>query len=128
RFIGRVGWPGYFFVLAVIVWSAAVAAEPQVGFPPALQGTWESTSPCDTGETSDRDDRFHISARQRLNYEEIEDAVSVEVLASKPLAWRIVTLSNVGPAGLEQAFIYVLDEDFLVVTDGRNTGAYMRCR
>ena len=126
--IRRVEWPAALVVLVAMLWSAAVSAQPGVGFPHVLHGTWESTLPCDTGETADRDDRFEISASQRLGYEEIEDLVSVEPLADKPLTWRVVTLSNVGPVGLEQAFIYVLDGDSLGVTDAHSAAAYRRCR
>lgn len=128
RPIGRAEWPASFIVVAALLWSAAVAAQPRVGFPQVLHGTWQATLPCEAGETSDRDDRFEISGSQRLGYEEIEDLVSVEPLADEPLTWRIVTVSNVGPVGLEQAFIYVLDGNSLVVTDARSVAASRRCR
>lgn len=128
RSIGRPKSPASFIVVAALLWSAAVAAQPGVGFPQVLHGTWQATLPCEAGEMSDRDDRFRISGSQRLGYEEIEDLVSVEPLADEPLTWRIVTVSNVGPVGLEQAFIYVLDGDSLVVTDAHSVAASRRCR
>lgn len=106
--------------------AAACAAEPV--FPAPMLGFWEPELPCDQGETSDRDGRFEITGRQRLNYEEIEDLVSAELLASSPRTWRILTTSNIGPEGLEQPFIYVLDDNVLTVADGRSARTYMRCK
>lgn len=93
-----------------------------------MLGVWEPELPCDPGEASDRDGRFEITGRQRLNYEEIEDLVSADLLTSSPRTWRILTTSNIGPEGLEQPFIYVLEGDLLTVADGRSARMYMRCK
>lgn len=112
---------------ALSAWCTAVAGEPPA-FPSPLTSVWEPGLPCDTGETSDRDTRFEITATQRLNYEEIEDIVSAELLTESPLTWRIVTTSNVGPPDLQQPFIYVLQGDLLAVSDGQSARMYSRCK
>lgn len=114
-------------LVVVLACSPAIAA-PSTTFPEALVSVWEPRLPCDTGETSDRDARFEITSTKRLNYEEIEDLVSAEVLTDSPHTWRIVTRSNVGPPDLEQPFIYVLHGDRLSVSDGNSARTYSRCR
>ena len=128
RTLGRMFSHGAALVLALALCGPAVAAESVLAFPLPLQAVWEPKLPCDTGETSDRDSRFEIAGSQRLNYEEIEDIVSAELLTESPLTWRIVTTSNVGPAELEQPFIYVLKDDRLAVNDGQSARMYTRCK
>lgn len=115
-----------FFVVALV--CCPVFAAPSTTFPEALVSIWEPRLPCDTGEISDRDARFEITSTQRLNYEEIEDLVSAEMLTDSPRTWRIVTRSNVGPEDLEQPFIYVLQGDRLAVSDGHSARTYSRCK
>lgn len=103
-------------------------AEEHTTFPVQLRSVWEPSLPCDTGETSDRDRRFEITVMQRLNYEEIEDVVSAELLTQSPFTWRIVTTSNVGPPDLQQPRIYVLQGNLLAVSDGQSARMYSRCK
>jgi hypothetical protein len=108
--------------------SRGEAATEAVTFPVELRDTWDPTRPCDRDEVTDSDSRFTVMRDQRLNYEEIEDIVSVELLTTSPMAWRIVTTSNVGPPGLALPSIYVLRDDHLVTTDGSNAHTYLRCK
>lgn len=125
--------PGRVFVWSMVLCVAvglccpAFALEREA-FPVELRSVWEPSLPCDTGETSDRDSRFEITATQRLNYEEIEDVVSAELLTQSPHAWRIVTTSNVGSPDLQQPRIYVLQGNLLAVSDGQSARMYSRCR
>lgn len=128
RIPGRTFVFGVMLVLALVLSAPVVAARSVASFPVPLQGVWEPYLPCDTGETSDSDSRFEITRSQRLNYEEIEDLVSAELLAESPLTWRIVTTSDVGPPELEQPFIYVLKDDRLAVNDGQSARMYARCK
>lgn len=112
---------------ALLLGCPAFAQEPQ-SFPEELRSFWEPSLPCDGRETSDRDSRFQITATQRLNYEEIEDVVSTELLTQSPQTWRIVTTSNVGSPDLQQPRIYVLKKDFLAVSDGQSARMYSRCK
>ena len=93
-----------------------------------MLGVWEPELPCGAAEASDRDARFEITSGQRLGYEEIENLVSEELLTASPRTWRIVTTSNIGPEGLEQPFIYVLEGDLMTVADGQSARTYMRCK
>lgn len=121
--------PGLALVLLFVVFCGALsAAGAAPEFPRTMRGVWDGALPCDPGETSDRDSRLEITSAQRLNYEEVEDIVSVELLSRSPWAWRIVTTSNVGPEGIEQPFIYVLEGDLLAVNDGQSARMYMRCK
>ncbi|MEN1956250.1 hypothetical protein [Luteimonas changyuni] len=127
RLVGRNR--GTVLALFLIALCAPVfAAAEGTSFPAPMLGVWEPELPCDPGEASDRDGRFEITGRQRLNYEEIEDLVSADLLTSSPRTWRILTTSNIGPEGLEQPFIYVLEGDLLTVADGRSARMYMRCK
>lgn len=119
--------PGVTGLLLLVLCAPALAGGLKPAFPAPMLGVWEPGLPCDPGETSDRDARFEITSGQRLNYEEVEDLVSAEPLASSPRTWRIVTTSNIGPEGLEQPFIYVLEGDRLTVADGQSARMYRRC-
>lgn len=124
---GRIFVWSLVFVLALFICYPAFAQE-HTTFPVELRSFWEPSLPCDTGEMSDRDSRFEITATQRLNYEEIEDVVSVELLTQSPHTWRIVTTSNVGPPDLQQPRIYVLQVNHLAVSDGQSARLYSRCK
>lgn len=128
RIPGRAFVHGSVVVFALALSGPVVAVGSAASFPAPLQGVWEPYLPCDTGETSDSDSRFEITRSQRLNYEEIEDIVSAELLTESPLTWRIVTTSDVGPPELEQPFIYVLKDDRLAVNDGQSARMYARCK
>lgn len=113
----------------LMVYAGVVAAAGKSAvFPPQLRSFWETSRPCDSSESSDRDSRFRITERQRLNYEESEDLTSAKLLTDSPLTWRIVTTSDVGPANLHQPRIYVLQGDLLAISDGQSARMYMRCR
>jgi hypothetical protein len=107
--------------------QVAAAGDSDV-FPLQLRSVWEPGRPCDSSEASDRDSRFRITERQRLNYEESEDIISTRLLTDSPLTWRIVTTSDVGPADLDQPRIYVLQGDLLAISDGQSARMYMRCK
>ena len=112
--------------------AVAAAAHPRpviaTEFPVELRETWDPSAPCTAGEVSDHDARFSITRRQRLNYEEIEDIVSAELLTSSPMTWRIVTTSNVGPPDLALPTIYIMRDDYLATSDGSNARGHLRCR
>lgn len=127
RLVGRVPGPAFALLVVAVCWTPfAIGAEPE--FPAPMLGVWEPELPCDAAEASDRDARFEITSGQRLGYEEIENLVSEELLTASPRTWRIVTTSNVGPEGLEQPFIYVLEGDLMTVADGQSARTYMRCK
>lgn len=107
----------------------AFGAAKEAVFPAVMRGVWDPSESCNAKETSDRDSRFEITKTARHNYEENQTLRSAELLSSSPHTWRIVTSSDLGPPAADgRARIYVLEGDFLAVSDGQSARFYIRCK
>lgn len=118
-------------LLSVAVPMAA-AAEPAGGprFPAEILGVWDAYPvPCVDDGPSDSDTRIHVVADVLHGYENNDALRSIERIAEAPMTWRVVTISDIAPAGIQgEADIYVLRGDTLTITNGERAHTYIRCR
>lgn len=105
------------------------AAEHAREFPQQLLGVWDvAPYPCFVDSRSESDTRIEIRTRTLQGYEDTEELKTIRQISESPMAWRILTLTNIAPAEVQGAQIYIMDKDALTISDGSYAQAYIRCR
>lgn len=118
----------------LILAPVASAAEPASGnplrFPAQITGAWDAYPlPCFDDGPSDSDTRIRIVADALRGYENNDALDSIEHIASSPMTWRVVTISDIAPPEIQgEADIYVLRGDTLTITNGERAHTYIRCK
>ncbi|MEH6419905.1 hypothetical protein [Pseudomonas sp. CGJS7] len=78
--------------------------------------------------TYDSDGGFKIAARMLQGYEHSDTPKKVQMISQAPKAWRIEAIEEYGEDRNAVVDIYVLNGDYLTVTDGERSTTYNRCR
>ena len=125
-------WARYAVALGCLATSLVVlpstAESGQARFPRELHGAWDlGPEPCTLPTHRDADSPIRIESTKLVGYEHVETPASATRVSRDPMAWVIVTASDIAP-GVRVADLYVLKQDDLTITDGRNTRHYRRCR
>lgn len=99
-------------------------------FPAEVRGVWDAYPlTCVDDGPSDSDMRIRITPRVLHAYENNDTVRSITRISESPLAWRVVTISDIAPEEIQgEADIYVLRGDALTITNGERAYTYRRCR
>ncbi|MBJ6985019.1 hypothetical protein [Luteimonas sp. MC1750] len=110
--------------------SAADPAPGQPRFPAEMLGVWDAYPlACVDDGPSDSDMRIQITPAVLHGYENNDTVRSIKPIAESPMAWRVVTISDIAPEEIQgEADIYVLRGDALTITNGERAYTYRRCR
>lgn len=114
--------------------SVAMAASPpdtgSAQFPAEILGVWDAYPlPCVDNGPSDSDTRIQVVKDVLHGYENNDALRSIEQIAEAPLAWRVVTISDIAPVEIQgEADIYVLRGNTLTITNGERAHTYIRCK
>jgi hypothetical protein len=116
--------------LAPLMAAAGPGSQRDARFPSEIQGVWDAYPlPCAADVPSDSDARIQIEGDVLHGYENNDALRSIEPIAESPMAWRVVTTSDIAPAEIQgEADIYVLRGNALTITNGERTHTFIRCR
>lgn len=109
---------------------AAHAVAGQAQFPAEILGVWDAYPlACVDDGPSDSDMRIQVTPRVLHAYENNDTVRSITRISESPMAWRVVTISDIAPEEIQgEADIYVLRGDALTITNGERAYTYRRCR
>ena len=99
-------------------------------FPAELLGVWDAYPlPCIADGPSDNDTRIQIGPDVLHGYGNNDEVREIARIATSPMAWRVVTISDIAPEEIQgEADIYVLRDDTLTITNGERSDTYIRCQ
>lgn len=98
------------------------------GYPDQVLGRWEpGPGPCRLPLDYDSTAGFEVRPQLLQGYEHTNTPKAVQLLSSSPPAWRIESIEEHDGVEDKVTDIFVVDNDHLTVTDGRNTNTYRRC-
>lgn len=117
-------------LLSPLIATAGPGTPQGLHFPTEIVGVWDAYPlPCVVDGPSDSDMRIRIAGNMLHGYENNDTVRSIEQVAESPMAWRVVTISDIAPEEIQgEADIYVLRRDTLTITNGERAYTYIRCR
>lgn len=98
-------------------------------FPEEVRGAWDvAPFPCKAGEETDSDARLVIDTHTAHQGEDRARLVTIRQVVESPKTWHVTVRSSLGDGELPlSSEIYVAGGNRLIVTDGQNEMAYVRC-
>ncbi len=117
-------------VLSPPVHSDELGAVQRASYPKVLRGVWDlAPNACNASAMSDSDSRFEISRSVLQGYEHTDTPRSIRRISDAPQAWRIVAISDIAPVEIQGgAEIFILEGDYLTISDGTFARTYVRCK
>lgn len=107
--------------------SAQAAAEGHA-YPAEIHGQWEpGPNPCRLPLTYDSDSGFKITPDLLQGYEHTNAPKRVQTISRSPLAWRIEAAEKFDGNEIAVTDIFVVEGDYLTVTDGQRSTTYRKC-
>lgn len=119
-------------LFAISPLSSGTPKKTSARYPAQLHGFWipEGTACPKAGESFDGDSSMQIGSQMIHGYEERTKPVSVTLISTKPFAWRIESLMDVGPSGIytkDQPTIFVMGEQRVTVVSYSHAETYRKC-
>jgi len=118
------------WLLASCSTSRAAQVEPATGntYPIQILGQWEpGPEPCRLPLNYDSGAGFNITPKMLQGYEHTRAPKSVAALSKSPQTWRIDAIEEYEGTQDVVTDIYVLNDDYLTVTDGQQSRTYRKC-
>lgn len=120
-----------FFLLMGLAASLSLdAKQKSLKFPKIIQHSWQlDAHRCRESELQYNEGRLVITPNAAHMNEETIKPQKIAEISRDPLAWRIHAISNIAPPEIQTtADIYVLNGDYLTITDGKTTREFVRCK
>ena len=123
------------FVLCMLAVSSSawsVTRKASTHYPDEIQGYWiPEEAPCPkAGESFDGDSAMRIGPRMIQGHEDRSTPKSVVLISKQPMAWRIVSLIDVGPSEIyeqNEPQIFVVGEQRITVVSYSHAQTYRKC-
>lgn len=109
---------------------ASVSAGGLAVMPKELLGTWQyGHAPCSASVFGESDTAIRVESSKILGYEHRDTIKTVERISTSPSAWRILRVSDVAPAEVQdQPEIFVRNGERMTITDGVTARTYTLCK
>lgn len=109
----------------------AVSATKQresVAYPREMQGVWDlGPESCKLPVNPDSDSPIRIEKTRLRGYEHEQTPVSIKLVSEQPRAWVVSSTSDIAE-NIKTYDVYILNEDYLVISDGGSVRQYLRCK
>jgi len=110
--------------------SQAAPTQASLGnaYPTQILGQWEpGPEPCRLPLTYDSDAGFKITSAILQGYEHTNTPKVVSLISKTPQAWRIESIEEYEGKQEPVTDIFVIEGDYLTVTDGQRSETYRKC-